>query len=59
MKGVLTPGGKDAEEEEGEEKELIDKQGGVLILQGHVKEVHAVVWCPRKEGDSSPRLLAS
>lgn len=42
-----------------DEKRKIDEEdeGGVLVLEGHNHDVHAVAWAPQRSG--SPRLLAS
>lgn len=44
-----------------EEGRFIDEEdnGGVLVLEGHTRDVHTVAWGPWKKGGDEPRLLAS
>lgn len=54
---TLSKGGK---EKEGETR-FIDEEdnAGVLVLEGHARDVHTIAWGPWKKGSQSPRLLAS
>jgi WD40 repeat protein len=55
---TLSKGGK---EKEGEKERFIDEEdnAGVLVLDGHTRDVHTIAWGPWKKGDQGPRLLAS
>lgn len=44
-----------------EEGRLIDDEdnSGVLVLEGHSRDVHTIAWGPWKKGSDEQRLLAS